>query len=44
VDDQGRRSILAGKYELVIAGAQPGEATSKAEATFTVNGSLELPK
>ncbi len=44
VDDQGNRSILAGKYTLTLAGAQPQEAQSKSEAIFTVNGSQALPK
>jgi beta-glucosidase len=44
VDDQGRRSILEGKYELIVAGAQPSEAQSKAEATFHVSGTADLPK
>ena len=44
VDDQGNRSILAGKYTLVLAGAQPDEAKAKSEATFTVTGTESLPK
>jgi len=44
VDDQGNRSILGGEYHLTIAGAQPQEAASKAEAMFTVTGSQPLPK
>jgi beta-glucosidase len=44
VDDQGNRSILAGKYTLTLAGAQPQETQSKSEAAFTVTGSLPLPK
>jgi len=44
VDDQGNRSILAGKYTLTLAGAQPQEAQSKSEASFTVTGSQPLPK
>ncbi|MDR3724924.1 MAG: glycoside hydrolase family 3 C-terminal domain-containing protein [Terracidiphilus sp.] len=44
VDDQGNRSILAGKYALTIGGAQPGETTAISEAAFTVTGSLPLPK
>jgi beta-glucosidase len=44
VDDQGNRSILPGKYSLVLAGAQPQEAQSKSEATFTITGTQELPK
>jgi len=44
VDDQGNRSILAGKYTLSVAGAQPQEATSKSEAAFTVTTTANLPK
>jgi len=44
VDDQGNRAILAGKYTLTLAGAQPQETQSKSEAAFTVTGSLPLPK
>jgi beta-glucosidase len=44
VDDQGNRSILPGKYTLVLAGAQPQEARSKSEATFTITGTQPLPK
>jgi beta-glucosidase len=44
VDDHGNRSILAGKYILTLAGAQPQETQSKSEATFTVTGSQPLPK
>ena len=44
VDDQGNRSILAGKYTLTLAGAQPQETAAKSEAGFTVTGSLALAK
>jgi len=44
VDDQGNRSILAGKYTLWIGGAQPGETKAISEAAFTVNGSQALAK
>ncbi|HTB96792.1 MAG TPA: glycoside hydrolase family 3 C-terminal domain-containing protein [Terracidiphilus sp.] len=44
VDDQGNRSILAGKYMLTIGGAQPDETTAKSEATFAVTGTAPLPK
>jgi beta-glucosidase len=44
VDDQGNRSIVAGKYTLTLAGAQPQETQSKSEAAFTVTGSLPLSK
>ncbi len=44
VDDQGNRSILAGKYSLTLGGAQPQETKARSEATFTVNGAQPLPK
>jgi beta-glucosidase len=44
VDDQGNRSILAGKYTLTLGGAQPQETEAKSEADFTVTGSQPLPK
>ncbi len=44
VDDQGNRSILAGKFTLTLGGAQPQETQSKSEAGFTVTGSAPLPK
>ena len=44
VDDQGNRSILAGKYTLTLGGAQPEETKAKSEAGFTVTGTASLPK
>ena len=44
VDDQGNRSILAGKYTLSVGGAQPEETQAKSEAGFTVTGTAALPK
>jgi beta-glucosidase len=44
VDDQGNRSILAGTYRLSIGGAQPTQTQAKAEASFSVKGSMPLPK
>jgi beta-glucosidase len=44
VDDQGNRSILAGKYMLTLAGTQPQETGAESEASFTVAGALPLPK
>jgi beta-glucosidase len=44
VDDQGNRSILAGKYTLTLGGAQPEETKAKSEAGFTVTGTVPLPK
>jgi len=44
VDDQGNRSILAGKYTLTLGGAQPQETEAKSEAGFTITGSAPMPK
>ncbi|MGA2808105.1 MAG: glycoside hydrolase family 3 C-terminal domain-containing protein [Terracidiphilus sp.] len=44
VDDKGNRAILAGKYTLTLAGAQPSETESKSESAFTVTGTAPLPK
>jgi beta-glucosidase len=44
VDDQGNRSILAGKYTLSVGGAQPEETKAKSETGFTITGSMPLPK
>ncbi len=44
VDDQGSRSILAGKYTLTLGGAQPQETKAKSEAAFSITASLPLPK
>jgi beta-glucosidase len=44
VDEQGNRSILEGKYELTIGGAQPQDTSAKSETTFAVTGTLPLPK
>jgi beta-glucosidase len=44
VDDAGNRSILAGKYMLTLARAQPEETQAKSEAEFTVTGTVALPK
>jgi beta-glucosidase len=44
VDEKGNRSILEGKYSLVLGGAQPQETDAKSEASFTVTGTAQLPK
>jgi len=44
VDDQGNRSVLAGKYSLAIGGAQPEETQAKSETSFTVIGTAAMPK
>jgi beta-glucosidase len=42
VDASGKRGVTAGKYEVVVSGAQP-EVGAKG-AGFTIEGSQELPK
>ena len=44
VDEQGNRSILAGKYTVTLGGGQPEETKAKSEAGFTVAGTETLPK
>jgi beta-glucosidase len=44
VDDQGNRSILAGRYSLSVGGAQPEETKAKSETGFTITGTMALPK
>jgi len=44
VDEQGNRSILAGKYTLTVAGAQPQETVTKTTAEFIVTGTMRLPR
>jgi beta-glucosidase len=44
VDDQGNRSILEGKYDITLGGAQPQDTDAKSETTFTVTGTLPLAK
>ncbi len=44
VDEQGNRSILAGKYTLSVGGGQPQETEAKSEAGFTVTGTAAVPK
>ena len=44
VNNQGSRSILPGKYTMNLGSAQPQEAKVKSVVSFTVTGSLLLPK
>jgi beta-glucosidase len=44
VDEKGERSVIPGKYQLTLAGAQPEEAKAKSETTFTVTGTQPLPR
>ncbi|WP_420237908.1 glycoside hydrolase family 3 C-terminal domain-containing protein [Telmatobacter bradus] len=44
VDAAGKRSILAGEYVLAVGGAQPDEAPAHSQTSFTITGTLALPK
>ncbi len=44
VDDKGARSILEGKYTLTLGGAQPQETEAKSQVSFSVTGTVQLPK
>jgi len=43
VDADGKRVVMPGEYKVYFGGAQPDEKSQPA-ATFTVNGTEELPK
>lgn len=44
VDEKGERAVIAGKYTLTLADAQPAEAQAKAAVEFTVVGNAPQPK
>jgi beta-glucosidase len=44
VDEQGRRVIVPGAYGVAVGGSQPGEVPGGASGTFSVTGSLTLPR
>jgi beta-glucosidase len=44
VDEKGERVILPGTYEVAVGGTQPGETSGGVTGTFSVNGSLTLPR
>ena len=44
VDEKGNRIVAPGSYTLSVGGGQPGTAAPVAEATFTINGKLDLPE
>jgi beta-glucosidase len=44
VDDKGVRAVTAGSYRIAIGGAQPRESTTAKTATFTIDGTKELPR
>ena len=43
VDEQGNRAILPGTYRLTVGGSQPGEGLPTTEATFQIQGEVQLP-
>ena len=44
VDDEGKRSILAGTYHLSIGAAQPEQTEAKSGIDFMIRGTAGLPK
>jgi beta-glucosidase len=45
VDEDGRRVIVPGEYQVFVGGAQPGEAEGGVSGTFTVSGpAVTLPR
>jgi beta-glucosidase len=44
VDDKGVRAVTPGSYKIAIGGAQPSETTNPQTATFTIDGTTELPR
>jgi beta-glucosidase len=44
VDDKGVRAVTPGSYRIAVGGAQPSETTSTQTATFTIQGTQEIPR
>jgi beta-glucosidase len=44
VDDKGIRAVIPGTYSIALGGAQPSETTTGQTATFTIEGTAELPR
>jgi beta-glucosidase len=44
VDDQGTRAVPPGRYTIAVGGSQPGAAGPSQTATFTIEGSMALPR
>ncbi len=44
VNEKGERIIVPGAYEVALGGTQPGETTGGVTGTFTVAGSMTLPR
>jgi beta-glucosidase len=44
VNEKGERLIVPGSYQVAVGGAQPGETKDGVSGTFTVAGSVTLPR
>jgi beta-glucosidase len=44
VNEKGERVIVPGTYSFAVGGSQPGETPGGVAGTFTVSGSLILPR
>jgi beta-glucosidase len=44
VDEEGRRVVVPGTYTVAVGGAQPQEASAGVTGTFSVTGSMTLPR
>jgi beta-glucosidase len=44
VDDKGVRAVTPGSYKIAIGSAQPTETTNSQTATFTIEGTQEMPR
>ena len=44
VDDKGVRAVSPGSYKIAVGGAQPSESANTQTATFTIEGTTELPR
>jgi beta-glucosidase len=43
VDDKGTRAVSPGRYSVAVGGMQPGESRTSQRASFTIEGTLDLP-
>jgi beta-glucosidase len=44
VDDKGVRAVTPGSYKIAVGSAQPAETTNSQTATFTIEGTQEIPR
>jgi beta-glucosidase len=44
VDDKGVRAVTPGSYRIALGGSQPTETTNTQTATFTIQGTQEMPR